>query len=512
MSEPVGTCCVVLHTHLPWLAHGGAWPVGEEWLHQAWAGSYQPLTRMLERLAAEGRRDVLTLGLTPVLTAMLDDRYLLDQLHTWLGNWQVRSWELAARGGGLAEVGGHEHRLARAALADFEQRWTQGGSAVLRGLADTGVVEVLGGPATHPFQPLLVDDRLVEFQLRTGLDDAAVRLGRRPTGIWAPECGYRPGLEDVYAGAHVSHFLADGPTLLRARRDDPHTTAAAWTVGTSDVVVLARDLDVSYRVWSPRAGYPGGAWYRDFHTFDHATGFRAFRVTSKRTAPQDKAVYQPSRAAAAVRRDAEDFVSVVVQRLRDLVAARGRPGLVVVAYDTELFGHWWHEGPEWLEQVLRLLPAAGVRLTTMQGAIDAGHVEGALELPPGSWGSGKDWRVWAGEQVADVVADSQAVQQDLLDVVDKLVGRRTGRSPALDQLAREALLVMASDWAFMISKDSAADYARGRHRTHVERFEGLARMLRSGHVEAAGKEAARLREVDGPFGHLDARTRVDLTR
>lgn len=510
MTEPLGTCCIVLHTHLPWLAHGGAWPVGEEWLHQAWAGSYQPLVQMLERLADEGRHGVLTLGITPVLNAMLDDPYLLGELHAWLGNWQVRSWELAARGGDLAVVGAHEHRRATAALADFEQRWSHGGSAVLRGLADSGVVEVLGGPATHPFQPLVADERLVRFQLRTGLDDAGVRLGRRPSGIWAPECGYRPGLEQAYADTGVTHFLADGPTLLRARPDDPHATAAAWHVGDSDVVVLARDLEVSYRVWSPKAGYPGGPWYRDFHTFDHPTGFRAFRVTSKRTAPDLKAVYDPVRAAAAVQRDAEDFVSVVAARLRDLAAGRGRPGLVVVAYDTELFGHWWHEGPEWLEQVLRLLPDAGVRLSTLQGATAGGHVEGRADLPPGSWGSGKDWRVWAGEQVADVVAESASVQQDLLDLVDKLVGPRTGRSPALDQLAREALLVMASDWAFMISKDSAADYARGRHRAYLDRFEGLARLLRSGHLDAAAAEAARLRTLDGPFGHLDARTLADL--
>ena len=506
MTAPIGTCCVVLHTHLPWLAHGGAWPVGEEWLHQAWAGSYQPMVRMLERLADEGRRDVLTLGLTPVLTAMLDDPYLLRELHSWLGNWQVRSWELAARGGAIRDLGAYEHRLATGALSDFETRWANGGSAVLRGLADTGVVELLGGPATHPYQPLVVDDRLVDLQLQVGLDDGAVRLGRRASGIWAPECGYAPGLEQRYAAAGVTHFVADGPTLLGARRDDPYATGAAWQVGDSDVVVLARDLDVSYRVWSPKAGYPGGAWYRDFHTFDHPTGFRAYRVTSKRTPPEDKRAYDPPRAASAVGRDAADFVDVVVRRLHDLAAARGRPGLVVVAYDTELFGHWWHEGPQWLEEVLRRLPEAGVRLTTLQGAIDAGHVEGRVDLPAGSWGSGKDSRVWSGEQVADVMAESQSVQRDLLDVVDKLVTPESGRSPELDQLVREAFLVMASDWAFMVSKDSAADYARARHATHRDRFHALAKALTAHRSGDAQRLAARLRELDGPFGHLDARS------
>jgi 1,4-alpha-glucan branching enzyme len=175
---------------------------------------------------------------------------------------------------------------------------------------------------------------------------------------------------------------------------------------------------------------------------------------------------------------------------------------VVAAYDTELFGHWWYEGPQWLEAVLRRLPEAGVRVTTLAGAVEAGHVGEPRELPASSWGSGKDWRVWDGEQVADLVSESGYVQDRLLRVVDKLGG--PFRHPALDQLAREALLVASSDWAFMVTKDSAAGYARRRAAEHTARFHRLAELIESGSPEA-GPEAERLRRVDGPFGHLDAR-------
>lgn len=481
-----GTCCIVLHTHLPWLAHAGAWPVGEEWLHQAWATSYDPVFAMLERLAAEGRRDVLTLGVTPVVNAMLDDPYLLREHHTWLGTWQTRAAGLAAR---LPDIAAYEWRLASHALDRFETRWRHGGSPVLRALADSGVVEVLGGPATHPFQPLLADDRLVDAQLSVGLDDAAIRLGRKASGLWAPECGYRPGLEAHYAKHGVTHFLADGPTLLRSGVD----TDAAYTVGDSDVVVLGRDLDVTYRVWSPRSGYPGGRWYRDFHTFDHGSGIRPARVTSRRVAPEDKRPYDVAAATAATYRDAEDFVRVVVERLRDRA-------LTVVAYDTELFGHWWHEGPLWLEHVLRLLPEAGVRLATLRQVEPTGRVD----LVAGSWGSGKDWRVWEGDVVAGMLDESRDVQRRLLDLVDK--HERRGRDLALDQATREAFLVMSSDWAFCVTKDSAADYARARHATHVRRFTELAEAIESRHEHCASVAAQRFREVDGLFGHLDART------
>ncbi|HVE98431.1 MAG TPA: 1,4-alpha-glucan branching protein domain-containing protein [Mycobacteriales bacterium] len=504
MSRPVGSCCVVLHTHLPWVAHAGTWPVGEEWLHQAWSTSYLPLAALLQRLAAEGRRDVLTLGVTPVLHAMLDDPYLLREQHTWLGYWQTRAAQLGASGR-HPDVAAIEHRRAAVALDRFERDWAHGGTPVLRSLGDSGVVELLGGPATHPFQPLLVDDRVVDAQLGVGLDDHALRVGTRPRGIWAPECGYRPGLETSYAAAGVEHFVVDGPTLLGSV-DDPTATATGWTVGDSDVVAFGRDLDVTYRVWSPRSGYPGGRWYRDFHHFDHDTGIRPFRVSGRHVADHEKRPYDADRAQAAVHADAADFVDVVRRRLVDLAERRGRPGLVVVAYDTELFGHWWAEGPEWLEAVLRMLPDAGVTLQTLRSAAATGHVGGSVALRPGSWGSGKDWRVWDGVAVEDLLSDARDVQHRLLDVVDKVTDAQPGqRVPALDQLAREAFLLLASDWAFMVTKDSAAPYARERHAAHLARFSQLADALASGRDDAARRIAARLGEVDGAFGHLDAR-------
>ncbi|HET8642808.1 MAG TPA: glycoside hydrolase family 57 protein [Pseudonocardiaceae bacterium] len=491
-----GTFCLVLHSHLPWLARHGTWPVGEEWLYQAWAHSYLPVVGMLERLAAQGRRDVLTLGVTPVLAAQLDDPYCLRSMHEWLGGWRLRAEFAAGRRGdaALRELAGEEFRAASGALATFEGRWRHGFSPVLRPLVDGGVVELLGGPATHPFQPLL-DERVRRFALRLGLRDTALRLGHTPAGIWAPECGYAPGLERGYAAAGVQRFLVDGPALHG-------DTAFARTVGSSDVVCFGRDLDVTYRVWSPRAGYPGDPAYRDFHTFDHPSGLKPARVTGRHVPPQAKRPYDAALAGATVRRHVDDFVGVVVDRLRDLRRRHGRPALVVAAYDTELFGHWWHEGPAWLEAVLRELPGAGVRVTTLRGALAAGCLGGPVELPPSSWGSGKDWRVWDGEQVADLVTANAELQQRLLSTVDEPVH---WRDPVRDQLVTEALLALSSDWVFMVTKHSAVDYARRRAFVHSGRFHELADLLEAGAQDKAAAVATQLRAQDSPFGHLDAR-------
>ena len=394
----------------------------------------------------------------------------------------------------LRELAGAEFRAATGALSAFESRWRHGFSPVLRPLVDGGVVELLGGPATHPFQPLL-DERLRAFALRAGLTDTALRLGQAPDGIWAPECGYAPGMETSYAAAGVQRFVVDGPALHG-------DTAFARTVAGSDVVCFGRDLDVTYRVWSPRAGYPGDPAYRDFHTFDHPSGLKPARVTGRHVPPEAKKPYDAALAEEAIRHHAADFVDVVVRRLHELAARHGRPALVVAAYDTELFGHWWHEGPAWLEAVLTALPGAGVRVTTLRGALDAGCLAGPVELPPSSWGSGKDWRVWEGEQVADLVSHNAELQKRLLSMPH---GPRTTRDPVRDQLVIQALLALSSDWVFMVSKNSAVDYARRRAFVHGGRFAELADLLEAGATDKAAAVAAQFRAQDDPFGQLDAR-------
>jgi len=502
-SESIGTFCLVLHSHLPWVAHHGAWPVGEEWLHQAWAASYIPITALLTELAEQGRTDVLTLGVTPILAAQLDDPYCVAEQHRWLHDWQLRASGMAASADAqVRRSGSREYSQARWTIAEFESRWSRGGSVPLRRLIDANTIELLGGPATHPFLPLQ-EPNWRQAALQIGSDDAELRWGHRPTGLWAPECGYLPGLAQDYAAIGVDHFLVDGPTLQSVGR----STAAAWQLDGSDVRILARDLEVTYRVWSPRRGYPGGRWYRDFHTFDHEWGVRTARVTGKHIAPQDKAPYDEQAAARAVQQDAEDFVQVVCNRLiEQRHSTHGHP-IVVAAYDTELFGHWWHEGPQFLRAILDLLPQAGVEVTTLRQALKRHGVAGHVELPAGSWGSGKDWRVWDGEQVADVVRTNQQVRAATEQALRyRWAHGSLHRDRVLDQLLQSALLAQASDWAFMITKDSAADYARNRISEHHSHVLELAEAVLANNLELADQLAAHSRATDGPFGHLDARS------
>ena len=478
--------------------------MGEEWLYQSWASSYMPVVDVLHRLADDGFTDQVSLGITPVLAAQLDDPHCLRSMHEWLADWQLRAMAAATSDDAARRSLGHrEFRSAAAALEEFETTWQHGSSPRIRSLDDSGVIELLGGPLAHPFAPLL-HPRLRTLSLAEGLADARARWASTPAGIWAPECAFAPGMEQEYAAAGVSHFMVDGPTLHG-------DTALGRPVGNSDVVAFGRDLTVSYRVWSPKSGYPGHAAYRDFHTYDHETGLKPARVTGRSVPSEEKKPYDPERADAVIDGHVEDFVSHVRTRLIDESERIGRPAHVVAAFDTELFGHWWHEGPIWLERVLRALPEAGVRVGTLAGARRDGYVGDAVDLPASSWGSGKDWRVWNGPQVSHLVDLNAEVSQTALDTLDKLLAARTApsgmiaRDHVADQILRETLLTVSSDWPFMVSKDTAAQYAVNRAHTHAHATRELCDAAMRGRGEAAARIAANWARADNLFAGLDAR-------
>lgn len=499
----VGRLAVVLHSHSPWLVGHGSWPVGEEWLRQAWAHSYLPVLALLRERAEQGRTDMLTFGVTPVLAAQWDEPASLREQARWIEDWRLRASgkaiEAAARDDDHARADAARHfHLARTAAHEFDTYWRAGGSAALRPLVDARAIEVLGGPMTHTFTPHLLDP-IARLAFASGLTDSTVRLGHRPRGVWIPECAYQPGMEALLQQLGVSHTVVDGPSLQRVGADlhRPHRITG------SDVVVFGRDLSVTYRVWSPRRGYPGSPWYQDFHTFDHDWGLRSFRVT-RRDSPA-KAPYSENRARAQVSTDAQDFLTTA---RRTLIDSQQADPLVVVAYDTELFGHWWHEGPQFLAAVLDGAADAGIQLTTLaaerERALDSLDSSPGIELQPGSWGSGKDFRVWETGEAGRLRDTGRGAQYAFLEYLrsrDPATG--LARDIRGDRIATELLLGLASDWAFMVTKDSAADYARNRAESHLRT---VAEMLRSAHHH----DAAPARDTRLPF--VDSRLALHKAR
>lgn len=520
---------LVLHSHLPWLRRNGTYPVGEEWLFQSWSEAYLPLLDALERLAAAGGRDLLTVGISPVLAEQMDDPYLLDEFHGWLARRLLDLQLSISRYAGqdrarlTAVWSDHWHRQNRL-LTWFEERYRQGLGAGFRRLADAGVIELLGGPATHPYLALMDDADLVRGQIEDGMATVARLFGRRPEGVWTPECAYRPGgpvgdptvppisvdadgnprlrpgdgalpgIEEFWAEAGVNHLVLDGPTLARAAGAPPVEWADSggrqvapgtpmdvldrpvW-VGDSDVAAFGRNLAVSYAVWNPRGGYPSDPVYRDFHSADHDGGFKSWRVTDRGSWHKDP--YDPVAGRERAVAHAVDFLALVDRHL----SPRDDDALVVAAYDTELFGHWWHEGPLWLETVLRglLRPGQRLRPTTLARHLERHPPTRRLALPESSWGTGKQHASWVNESTRWVWQALRGAEAEF---------RRLPPGPARDAAWRQLTLTQASDWPFLITRDQATQYATERLTAHLARFTAACR----------GTDLRDLADRDDPFG------------
>ncbi len=525
-----GTATFVLHSHLPYCRLAGSWPHGEEWIHEALLECYLPLIGAFRRLSKEVPGSLgVTINMTPILTEQLADPLVLGHFRSYLAERLTRAETDVARfeaAGGLRARTAMFHRDQFAAMHDLFEHELQGDVVgALGALEAGGRLEIATSAATHGYLPLLDADSAVEFQVATGIQSHRQHFGRSPRSFWLPECAYKPGLERVLErhGIRVffveTHLVTAGATMRKTvggmrgiypaeaqlaaseGADSRGTTFRPYLVGDSSVSVIARNQRSGKQVWSAADGYPGDGAYREFHKKDDLSGLHYWRVTGEGADLGEKAEYDPAAAMQAVQGHARHFVGVVHEELKAYREAGGKNGLLLSAYDTELFGHWWMEGVDWLETTLRSLAADPLVELSTAGAFVAANPPGErISLPEGSWGSGGDHRTWSNEATAWTWPEVRSRQERAA----RLLGEN---SRATRQLARELLLLQASDWQFLMTTGQASEYATMRFRSHCERFDRLANA-----IEQDSPELERLlgefEELDNPFPAIDPQAYV----
>ncbi|MEX2023657.1 MAG: 1,4-alpha-glucan branching protein domain-containing protein [Thermoleophilaceae bacterium] len=451
MSRERGALCLVLHSHMPYVEGFGTWPFGEEWLWEAVATVYLPLLEAIEQTGAP-----LTLGLTPVLCDQLETLpgAAGERLLGYLRGTRLRVHEEDAAGlerGGEPELAAEVRRAACEYARAADAIEACGGDLLARFAAAPalGPVELWSSAATHAVLPLLASDAGVGLQLATGIASHRRRFGGWDGGLWLPECAYEPGLEDRLAphGARVTCLdQTDAHGLGAAEHLEPVATSA----GT---VAVPIDWQTVELVWTDRSGYPADPRYRDYH-----------RGTVHHMRPWSNGgdAYSPELAQAAAREHARDFVARALARLDAYAADRGRPGLLCCAFDTELLGHWWYEGIDWLRAVVAEAAAQGLELATVGAALERiDPVE--RELHASTWGTDKDLSTWDSPRVADIAFTARGAEL-------RTVAAATAREvppPALERAARELLALQASDWPFQLTRELADDYPRRRVDGHA---------------------------------------------
>jgi 1,4-alpha-glucan branching enzyme len=515
-----GSFVLALHGHMPWVLAHGRWPHGESWLYEAAAGVYLPLLGVVEAVHGAGARAPITLGLTPVLLEQLRAPAFAPGFRAWLRGRIARA--TADR--------------AEPALAPLAARWQEHHEALLARFdaldgdlvgafaahARAGRIELLSSFATHGFAPLLKHDRAVRAQLRVGLDTSERHLGFRPTGLWLPECAFRPqgpwtapvlgvhrerrGVDRILEDEGVTHFFVDAHLVAGARSEgvvqggrfekvgwdraeehpeqgwrgplEPHLVGTHG--GMSRVTAFARHPDVSEQVWSADAGYPGDGRYLEFHKRHGAAGHRYWRVTARDTGLGGKQPYEPEDVPGAVHAHAAHFAETVAERLTAWRNHTGRDGCLTAAFDAELFGHWWFEGPDFLRDVLLTLHHdPRVRVETAAGRLARVPPDKVAWLPSGTWGHGGDDRVWINDRTRWTWEALYRAEDRFLGLLwrGRQPGAPGGARALLQEAGRELLLMQASDWQFVIETGGAVDYGFRRFAVHLDRFEALCALL-----------------------------------
>ncbi len=535
MTQDKPAFTFVLHTHLPYVLYHGSWPHGTDWLYEAAAECYLPLLNSFYRLKEEGIAPKVTIDLSPVLTEQLAHGDFIEGLISYMDE------RIAAANSDIDEFSrtGQNEMLKLAQMwreyyqdlkDSFNNKYNRHIPGAFKNLQDEGAIEIITCAATHGYLPLLGQDESIKAQLKQAISTHNRHFECKPQGIWLPECAYRPGyewkppveseikprfrkgIETFLAEVGLRYFFVDTDLLkggeavdvylnrfpglktlyerMEAARsklpksDKPRTHLRPYWVGgdyskdSIPVAVFVRDPDTATVVWSGENGYPGDGNYLEFHKKRFPNGHRYWKVTSAKSDLADKQLYNYQAVWERIDENSDHFVNLVEERLYNAQQELDIPPMMIAPYDTELFGHWWFEGPLWLETVLRKLHNRGkVQLATAGEYLQEFPPDNAVSLPEGSWGQGGFHWIWLND---DTKWTWTHLYRDEIRMKELVISLKDSNNPhtnrILKQLGRELLLEQASDWQFLISTWSARDYAESRFAIHNEHFNKIARM------------------------------------
>ncbi len=557
----IGSFIFVLHSHVPYVRKSGKWPHGEEMLYEIIAETYVPLLNAFDALYKDGIPPRVSLGLTPILLEQLNDPYMQREFVKYI---KIRLKSAREEYETFKKTTPEALNVCEfyinwysQILNDYEHKYDHDLINAFKFFQDKGHLDILTSAATHGYLPLLSRDSTIWGQLRTGIKQYKRYFGREPSGIWLPECGYRPlspenraGIETFLDEMNLKYFFTDSHVIESAvhangeekivpayspqpswmmytnafvlttstpkrntKKKSPPvpakpaeiTTFHPYYVEDSNVFVFGRDNVTGMQVWSAQWGYPGDFAYREFHKKSKQTGIQYWKISNKREGMKFKEYYVPQEAFPRAEEHATHFAELVEGHLLNYCTQNNKKGVVVSSYDTELFGHWWFEGVHWIESVIRnFAKKQTVELTSAREYVEAHPQTVALRLPESSWGNGGQHATWLNNETSPMWVDIYKSEQRFESLVQANPNARGMKKKLLNQAARELLLLQSSDWPFLITTVQARDYAEKRFKEHVDRFNILCDSIEeknSTHV--ADQTIEEIFDVDNIFKEID---------
>ncbi|MHA1377036.1 MAG: 1,4-alpha-glucan branching protein domain-containing protein [Candidatus Helarchaeota archaeon] len=535
MSPDVkGYFTFVLHSHLPYVVAHGTWPHGMDWLNEATAETYIPILNTLYKLKDEGFTPRLTIDLTPILCEQLKNNLFKEEFINYLENKiayaeQDKKLFLEWKSENLIRLSDMWKDFYTKIIVDFKETYNRDVVNAFKVLQDENIIEIITCAATHGYLPLLSQDYSIQNQVKVGVENYKKHFKRAPSGIWLPECAYRPaykwknplfqdepeydrkGLEEFLNENELKYFIIDTHLLMGGEAigvyaarfealkmlwenfkkqykpipaDFNKSPYRPYLVSSTSnleaqVAVFVRDPKTSIQLWSAEHGYPGDGWYLEFHKKHWPSGHRYWRITSSKSDLGDKLEYVPENVESRLEENAGHYKQLVKDLAMDFYSKNNETGIVVAPYDTELLGHWWFEGPRFLYRVLKWIELdPEIELTTCGRYLNAFPPVNIIHIPEGSWGEGQGHWIWLNEWTTWTWEKIYKTEKRLKGIFDKYRGTNDEIiKKIVTQIQRENLLLQSSDWQFLISTWSARDYAENRVAEHYNRIKRLVGIL-----------------------------------
>jgi 1,4-alpha-glucan branching enzyme len=503
--EPQGYLSLVLHAHLPFVRHP-EYPefLEEDWLYEAITETYIPLINMMDGMLEDGIDFRLTMSMTPPLCSMLLDPLLQDRyLHTVEKQIELARKEIDRT---RFDQAFHElawfylHRLENCRHV-FADKYHRNLITAFRKFQDSGKLEIITCGATHGYLPLMTEQpEAIRAQILVARDHYRECFGRDPRGIWLPECAYVPGLEKFLQEAEIRWFIVDTHGVLFAEPRPRHGIFSPIFT-KSGPAAFGRDMESSKQVWSADEGYPGDVNYRDFYRdvgfdldFDYVkpyiqpnglrkfTGLKYYRITGR---TPHKEPYRPYHAREIAASHAGNFMFNREKQVEYLRGTLGIPPIILAPYDAELYGHWWFEGPDFLNFLLRKIACDQTVFKTITPAeyLQKYPTQQVATPSASSWGNKGYWEVWLEgsngwiyphlHEAARRMTELARLHQNCYGLTDR----------AMKQAARELLLAQSSDWAFIMKTGTMVPYAVKRTKDHILRFNRLYEQIKENRID-----------------------------
>ena len=552
-----GYVSFVLHAHLPFIHHPESNDYLEEsWLYEAISETYIPLLKNFKKLVDEGVNFRITMSMTPPLLSMLDNKLLQQKYINYLENLIELSEKEIKRttfNEKMNNLSKYYYERYSEDLRLFRDEFKCDLISQFKHFQDIGVLEIITCGATHGYFPILyVNEKTVRAQIAVGVQTYERYFGKKPRGIWLPECGYVPEADKYLREFGVDYAIVESHGVLYANPTPVYGTLAP-IVSPQGFTVFGRDMESSRQVWSSINGYPGDYNYRDFYRdigyeadYDYIkpyiahngvrvhTGIKYHRITGD---TDNKDIYDIQWAKDSAERQAGHFLNSRTEQIENASHYMNKPPIVLCPYDAELYGHWWYEGPYWLYILFKKIyyDECNFELITPSEYMDKYPEIQQCQPCRSSWGANGYSEVWlnpsndyahkhlhtAGDRMCELAYKFKDSYNVLNDLDNKIKDLKKEKKPitsitssskyrnaklqvrALNQAARELLLAQSSDWLFIITNNTMVDYAHRRIKDHIGRFTRLYNELNSGKIDR--KFLTEIEEKDCMFPDIDYR-------